>query len=40
MSKGRVLSDEGVISATDARLEGLALHWIFAAGQPQILVGF
>jgi len=36
----QVLSDEGVISATDARLEGLALHWIYAAGQPEILVGF
>ena len=32
----RVLSDEGVIAATDARVDGLALHWIYAAGQPRI----
>ena len=35
-----VLSDEGVISATAARVNGLALHWIYAAGWPQIDAGF
>ena len=36
----RVLSDEGVISATDARVDGLALHWIYAAGGPLNDAGF
>ena len=36
----QVLSDEGVISATGARVDGLALHWIYAAGAPQRDAGF
>ena len=36
----RVLSDEDVISATHARVDGLALHWIYAAGEPRVAVGF
>ena len=36
----QVLSDEGVISASGARVDGLALHWIYAAGAPQRDAGF
>ena len=35
-----VLSDEDVTSATYARVDGLALHWIYAVGQPRVTVSF